>query len=57
MLAIIRTGLLGSRLGLGFNVSPLETGLWLMDSSVIRLEVTAIALGCPSMTQVIVGRH
>ena len=59
MLAIIRTGLLGSRLGVGFNISPLETGLWLMDSFVIRLELTAIALDCPNMTPVIIiiGRH
>ena len=59
MLAIIRTGLLGSRLGVGFTISPLETGLRLMDSFVISLEVTAIALDCPSITPVIViiGRH
>ena len=57
MLAISRTGLLGSRLGVGFNISPLKTGLWLMDSPVIRLELAAIALDCPSITQVIVGRH
>jgi hypothetical protein len=57
MLVISRTGLLGSRLGVGFNISPLKTGLWLMDSPVIRLELTAIALDCPSITQVIVGRH